>query len=89
MTGVANDCCPQGGLRPPPGIILYSHAFKNTASYWMALKTVYPLLADEVVCFKALITIHKLLREGHDCVRPRALHDVKSDCATPNLPGWR
>ena len=76
MPRCANDGYPQRGRQPPPGIILYSHAFKNTASYWMALKTVYPLLADEVVCFKALITIHKLLREGHDCVRPRSLQDL-------------
>lgn len=34
------------------------------------------LTTDEVVCFKALITIHKLLREGHRSVRSivRATH---------------
>ena len=36
----------------------------------------YPLLSDEVVCFKALITIHKLLREGHRSVIPEAMLQV-------------
>jgi hypothetical protein len=37
-------------------------------SIWTGLK-VQPILADEVQTFKALITTHKILQEGHPVVR--------------------
>jgi hypothetical protein len=58
---------------PPLGIILYSQYFQTTAPYWAALKTgAVPVHTDEVVCYKALIVTHKLIRDGHASVRAAA-----------------
>ena len=53
------------------GIILYSHSFQNTAAFWTAIKSINSVAGDEIVCYKTLITIHKLLRDGHPSVRSR------------------
>jgi hypothetical protein len=37
-------------------------------SIWTGLR-VQPILSDEVQTFKALITVHKILQEGHPVVR--------------------
>ncbi|EGF78054.1 hypothetical protein BATDEDRAFT_20599 [Batrachochytrium dendrobatidis JAM81] len=50
--------------------ILYTWDVKGSGSFWTAVKT-YPLMADEIVIFKCLITIHKVIRQGH----PMALKD--------------
>ncbi|KAL2161163.1 hypothetical protein VTH06DRAFT_8382 [Thermothelomyces fergusii] len=44
--------------------IVYTWDHKSSQSFWAGLK-VQPILADEVQTFKALITIHKVLQEGH------------------------
>lgn len=44
--------------------IIYTWDFKSSQSFWAAIK-VQPIQADEVQTFKALITIHKVLQEGH------------------------
>lgn len=44
--------------------IVYTWEHKNSKSFWNALK-VLPLTSSEIKVFKALITIHKLLQEGH------------------------
>lgn len=45
------------------------HTTQHTsASFWTGLR-VQPILSDEVQTFKALITVHKLLQEGHPIVR--------------------
>ncbi|GAB7359590.1 hypothetical protein MBLNU230_g6775t1 [Neophaeotheca triangularis] len=44
--------------------IVYTWDHKNTNSFWNGLK-VQPIQADEVQTFKALITVHKVLQEGH------------------------
>ncbi|RYP23670.1 hypothetical protein DL765_000966 [Monosporascus sp. GIB2] len=44
--------------------IVYTWDHKTSQSFWQGLK-VQPILADEVQTFKALITIHKVLQEGH------------------------
>ena len=44
--------------------IIYTWDFKSSQSFWAAMK-VQPIQADEVQTFKALITIHKVLQEGH------------------------
>nr|5OO7_A Chain A, SLA2 [Thermochaetoides thermophila DSM 1495]5OO7_B Chain B, SLA2 [Thermochaetoides thermophila DSM 1495] len=44
--------------------IVYTWDHKSSLSFWAGLK-VQPILADEVQTFKALITIHKVLQEGH------------------------
>ncbi|KAL2150019.1 hypothetical protein VTH82DRAFT_7695 [Thermothelomyces myriococcoides] len=44
--------------------IVYTWDHKSSQSFWAGLK-VQPILADEVQTFKALITVHKVLQEGH------------------------
>ncbi|MCJ1366109.1 sla2 Src-like adaptor 2 [Acarospora aff. strigata] len=44
--------------------IVYTWDHKTSQSFWAGMK-VQPILADEVQTFKALITIHKVLQEGH------------------------
>ncbi|TGJ81813.1 hypothetical protein E0Z10_g6934 [Xylaria hypoxylon] len=44
--------------------IVYSWDHKSSQSFWAGMK-VQPILADEVQTFKALITIHRVLQEGH------------------------
>ncbi|KIW58825.1 hypothetical protein PV05_03321 [Exophiala xenobiotica] len=44
--------------------IVYTWDHKSSLSFWAGMK-VQPILADEVQTFKALITIHKVLQEGH------------------------
>jgi hypothetical protein len=47
--------------------IVYTWDHKSSQSFWSGMK-VQPILADEVQTFKALITIHKVLQEGHPVV---------------------
>ncbi|KAF2007194.1 ANTH-domain-containing protein [Amniculicola lignicola CBS 123094] len=51
--------------------IVYTWDHKNSGSFWQGMK-VQPILADEVQTFKALITIHKVLQEGHPVVLKEA-----------------
>ena len=53
--------------------IVYTWDHKSSASFWSGMK-VQPILADEVQTFKALITIHKVLQEGH----PIALREAQA-----------
>jgi hypothetical protein len=46
---------------------VYTWDHKSSAAFWAGMK-VQPVLADEVQTFKALITIHKVLQEGHPIV---------------------
>ncbi|PZD42336.1 I-LWEQ multi-domain protein [Pyrenophora tritici-repentis] len=54
--------------------IVYTWDHKSSASFWQGMK-VQPILADEVQTFKALITVHKVLQEGH----PIALKEAQSN----------
>ena len=47
--------------------IVYSWDHRSGRAFWNGMK-VQPLHADEVQLFKALITIHKVLQEGHASV---------------------
>ncbi|KAK8155255.1 ANTH domain-containing protein [Phyllosticta citrichinensis] len=51
--------------------IVYTWDHKNSDSFWAGMK-VQPILADEVQTFKALITMHKVLQEGHPIVLKQA-----------------
>jgi len=51
--------------------IVYTWDHKSSASFWQGMK-VQPILADEVQTFKALITVHKVLQEGHPIVLKEA-----------------
>lgn len=53
--------------------IVYTWDHKSSASFWNGVK-VLPIQADEVQTFKALITIHKVLQEGH----PIALKEAQA-----------
>ncbi|KAI5777381.1 ANTH domain-containing protein [Geopyxis carbonaria] len=44
--------------------IVYTWDHKSSQSFWAGMK-VQPIMADEVQTFKALITIHKVIQEGH------------------------
>ncbi|KAF6766627.1 cytoskeleton assembly control protein [Ephemerocybe angulata] len=44
--------------------IVYTWDYHSSISFWSGLR-VQPILADEVQTFKALITVHKILQEGH------------------------
>ncbi|KAK4057914.1 sla2 Src-like adaptor 2 [Microbotryomycetes sp. JL221] len=44
--------------------IVYTWDYRSSASIWSGLR-VQPILSDEVQTFKALITVHKVLQEGH------------------------
>ncbi|GAA5986887.1 hypothetical protein JCM10908_000940 [Rhodotorula pacifica] len=44
--------------------IVYTWDYRTSGSIWAALR-VLPILSDEVQTFKALITVHKVLQEGH------------------------
>jgi huntingtin-interacting protein 1-related protein len=47
--------------------IVYTWDYHSSISFWNGLR-VQPILADEVQTFKALITVHKVLQEGHPVV---------------------
>ncbi|GAA5929914.1 hypothetical protein JCM10213_002820 [Rhodosporidiobolus nylandii] len=57
--------------------IVYTWDYRSSASIWAALR-VQPLLTDEVQTFKGLITVHKILQEGH----PVTLKEAQ------NQTGW-
>ncbi|KAJ8083717.1 sla2 Src-like adaptor 2 [Marasmius tenuissimus] len=44
--------------------IVFTWDYHSSISFWSGLR-VQPILADEVQTFKALITVHKILQEGH------------------------
>ncbi|KAG1885456.1 ANTH domain-containing protein [Suillus subluteus] len=44
--------------------IVYTWDYHSSMSFWSGLR-VQPILSDEVQTFKALITVHKVLQEGH------------------------
>lgn len=52
--------------------IVYTWDHKSSLSFWAGMK-VQPILADEVQTFKALITIHKVLQEGHPITLKEAM----------------
>jgi hypothetical protein len=47
--------------------IVFTWDYHSSMSFWSGLR-VQPILADEVQTFKALITVHKVLQEGHPVV---------------------
>ncbi|KAG8219478.1 cytoskeleton assembly control protein [Butyriboletus roseoflavus] len=44
--------------------IVYTWDYHSSISFWSGLR-VQPILSDEIQTFKALITVHKVLQEGH------------------------
>ncbi|KAH7175952.1 ANTH domain-containing protein [Dactylonectria macrodidyma] len=54
--------------------IVYTWDHRSSTAFWAGIK-VQPILADEIQTFKALITIHKVLQEGH----PSALKEAMAN----------
>jgi predicted nucleic acid-binding Zn-ribbon protein len=54
--------------------VVYTWDYKTSRSFWNALRLLN-VYSDEIMCFKALITIHKVLREGHPIVLREALKE--------------
>ncbi|KAI0547593.1 ANTH domain-containing protein [Xylaria curta] len=54
--------------------IVYTWDHKSSQSFWSGMK-VQPILADEVQTFKALITAHRVLQEGH----PQTLREAAAN----------
>ncbi|KAK3336975.1 ANTH domain-containing protein [Cercophora scortea] len=52
--------------------IVYTWDHKSSQSFWAVIK-VQPVLADEIQTFKALITVHKVLQEGHPITLKEAM----------------
>ena len=48
--------------------IVYTWDYHSSIAFWTGLR-VQPILSDEVQTFKALITVHKVIQEGHPVVR--------------------
>lgn len=46
--------------------ILYTWDYHTALSIYNALR-VLPILSDEIMTFKALILVHKVIQEGHAC----------------------
>ncbi|KAF9574003.1 sla2 Src-like adaptor 2 [Mortierella alpina] len=47
--------------------IVYTWDYRSSTSVWQGFRS-QPMLADEVQTFKALISVHKIIREGHPTV---------------------
>ncbi|KAG0371041.1 ANTH-domain-containing protein [Gamsiella multidivaricata] len=54
--------------------IVYTWDYRSSASVWHGFRT-QPMLGDEVQTFKALISVHKIIRDGH----PTALKDAQKE----------
>ncbi|KIX92051.1 uncharacterized protein Z520_12267 [Fonsecaea multimorphosa CBS 102226] len=55
--------------------IVYTWDHRSSLSFWAGMK-VQPVMADEVQTFKALITIHKVLQEGHPVTVKEAQQNI-------------
>ena len=54
---------------------MFTWDYHSSISFWSGLR-VQPILSDEVQTFKALITVHKVLQEGHPVVCEAASHSI-------------
>ncbi|KAI1315799.1 sla2 Src-like adaptor 2 [Mortierella claussenii] len=54
--------------------IVYTWDYRSSSSVWHGFRT-QPMLGDEVQTFKALISAHKIIRDGH----PTALKDAQKE----------
>jgi len=75
-------CCLELTVYSNAECIVFTHDYHTSISFWSGLR-VQPILADEVQTFKALITVHKVIQEGHPIVRSRVI--PFSDCRIDGL----
>ncbi|KAI8921078.1 ANTH domain-containing protein [Powellomyces hirtus] len=65
---------------------LYTWDLQGSGSFWLAIQT-FPMLGDELVTFKALLTVHKVMREGHpNCLRDAISQSSWFDNLSRNVP---
>ncbi|KAI8322022.1 hypothetical protein GQ54DRAFT_297631 [Martensiomyces pterosporus] len=75
-------------------MIVFTWDFKTSIPIWEGLKS-QPLRADEVQCYKALISLHKVIREGHQVCIPEALtqtaflESLGQNIGSGAYEGWR
>ncbi|KAJ2493892.1 sla2 Src-like adaptor 2 [Coemansia sp. RSA 2050] len=75
-------------------LIVFTWDYKTSVPIWEYMKS-QPLRADEVQCYKALITLHKVVREGHQVSIPEALsqttflEDLGRGMGGGSYAGWR
>ncbi|KAF9110590.1 sla2 Src-like adaptor 2 [Mortierella sp. AM989] len=55
--------------------IVYTWDYRSSAAVWQGFRT-QPMLGDEVQTFKALISVHKIIREGHPTVLKEAQNEA-------------
>ncbi|KAI8868536.1 cytoskeleton assembly control protein [Ramicandelaber brevisporus] len=73
--------------------IVYTHNFKTAAPFFLAL-TSLPLNYDEIQCWKSLIVVHKVVRDGDPSALQAAFDNFKFlenifQHSTSNAFGWR
>ncbi|KXS15498.1 endocytic adaptor protein [Gonapodya prolifera JEL478] len=56
--------------------IIYTWDFKTGASFWLGLKGLPNLGIDDIVTWKAVVTIHKVIRGGHPNVLKEAIQQM-------------
>lgn len=54
--------------------IVYTWDIKSSGSFWSVLKN-QPILGEDIMSFKALITFHKVIKDGHPSVLKDALSE--------------
>ncbi|KAF8935577.1 sla2 Src-like adaptor 2 [Haplosporangium bisporale] len=54
--------------------IVYTWDYRSSGSVWQGFRT-QPMLGDEVQTFKALISVHKIIRDGHPTALKEALKE--------------
>lgn len=54
--------------------IVYTWDMKSPGSFWVVLRNT-PVFGDEVLSFKALITFHKVIKDGHPTVLKSAISE--------------
>ncbi|KAJ2017027.1 sla2 Src-like adaptor 2 [Coemansia sp. RSA 376] len=75
-------------------LIVFTWDYKTSVPIWEYMKS-QPLRADEVQCYKALITLHKVVREGHQVSIPEALsqttflEELGRGMGGGSYAGWR
>lgn len=68
-------CTPFGSLSPL-GCILYTWDHATCKPVWDGLKG-QPILSNGLMCFKALVVIHKMLLDGPHIVLSESLNEVE------------
>ncbi|KAJ2780901.1 sla2 Src-like adaptor 2 [Coemansia javaensis] len=57
-------------------LIVFTWDYKTSMPVWEAMKA-QPLKSNEVQCYKGIITLHKLIREGHHVTIQEALGQIR------------